>query len=182
MELTDYLSQNRPVEYRRRICRDPFDPGAGRRKKQLDQRKGVCGHYYHFPDDTGAVGGKYLTFVGLQIGGVAGALTATIGCVFCGITISLILYYFIQKYQKSVYVLEILNGLKYASLGLIISAAVTIVSLALFGSSKAKPDLLSLNWAAFFLFLVMLFFLRKWKPNPIIILLISGIAGLAFYG
>ena len=78
--------------------------------------------------------------------------------------------------------LEILNGLKSASLGLIISAAVTIVSLALFGSSKAKPDLLSLNWAAFFLFLVMLFFLRKWKPNPIIILLISGIAGLAFYG
>ena len=34
------------------------------------------------------------TFVGLQIGGIAGAVAATAGCVICGIIISLLLFRF----------------------------------------------------------------------------------------
>ena len=34
------------------------------------------------------------TFVGLQVGGIFGALAATTGCIFCGIIISLALYKF----------------------------------------------------------------------------------------
>lgn len=37
------------------------------------------------------------TFVGLQMGGIVGALVATIGCILCGIIISLALYRFFQK-------------------------------------------------------------------------------------
>ena len=121
------------------------------------------------------------TFAGLQIGGIAGALAATVGCVLCGVMISLTLYNFFQAHQKSVYVLEILNGLKSASSGLIISAAFTIILLALYGGNTSEPDFLSLNRAALFLFLTMLFMLRKWKLNPIVVMLLSGIAGLAFY-
>ncbi len=40
------------------------------------------------------------TFVGLQIGGVKGALSATIGCVLCGTVISLLLYRFFSDTQK----------------------------------------------------------------------------------
>ena len=72
------------------------------------------------------------TFVGLQVAGIIGALAATTGCIFCGIIISLVLYKFFQTHQKSVYVLEVLNGLKSASLGLIISASSTIILLALY--------------------------------------------------
>lgn len=121
------------------------------------------------------------TFVGLQIGGIIGALAATIGCILCGIIISLTLYNFFQTHQESAYVLEVLNGLKSASLGLIISAALTIILLALYGSSKSEIDFLSLNWIALLIFLTMLFILRKWKPSPIAIILISGIAGFVFY-
>ena len=121
------------------------------------------------------------TFVGLQIGGPAGAVAATIGGVLCGILISLTLYHFFRTHQKSDYVMEVLNGLKSASLGLIISAAVTIVLLALYGGNPLGFNLLSLNWTALFLFLTMLFILRKRKTNPVVILLISGIAGFAFY-
>lgn len=80
------------------------------------------------------------TFVGLQIGGIIGALAATIGCILCGVIISLALYRFFQTHQKSDYVLEVLNGLKSASLGLIISAAVTIILLALYGNNKPGLD------------------------------------------
>ena len=69
------------------------------------------------------------TFVGLQIAGAAGAVVATVGCVFCGVAISLTLYRFFQKHKESVYIFETLNGLKAASLGLIVSAAATIILL-----------------------------------------------------
>ncbi|MCI9052371.1 MAG: chromate transporter [Lachnospiraceae bacterium] len=121
------------------------------------------------------------TFVGLQISGIIGAIAATIGCILCGIIISLILYNFFQTHQKSTYVLEVLNGLKSASLGLIISASCTIILLTLYGGNKSNLDFLALNWTALFMFLVMLFILRKWKINPVVIMLISGIAGLVFY-
>ncbi len=122
------------------------------------------------------------TFVGLQIGGIAGALAATIGCVLCGVIISLGLYRFFQTHRQSAYVLEVLNGLKSASLGLIISAAFTIILLALYGSRDPGADLTAVNMTALLIFGVMLFVLRRWKINPIIIMVISGIAGLIFYG
>lgn len=121
------------------------------------------------------------TFVGLQIGGIAGALAATVGCICCGILISLTLYRFFQTHQRSAYVLEVQNGLKSASLGLILSAAFTILRLALYGSSSSGPDLLSPNRTALLLFLAMLFLLRRWKTGPIVILLLSGAAGAVFY-
>ncbi len=121
------------------------------------------------------------TFVGLQVGGIMGALAATIGCILCGIIISLSLYKFFQTHQKSAYVLEVLNGLKSASLGLIISAASTIISTAFYGSITSETDLSAPNRIALLLFLIMLFVLRKWKLNPIVIIFISGIAGFVFY-
>ena len=67
------------------------------------------------------------TFVGLQAGGTVGALAATAGCILFGLVISLALYKFFQTYQTSAYVLEVLNGLKSASLGLIISDRKSVV-------------------------------------------------------
>lgn len=121
------------------------------------------------------------TFVGLQVGGTAGALAATVGCILCGVVISLAFYHFFQSHRQSDYVTEVLNGLKSASLGLIISAAFTIIRLALYGSGKPGPDFLSLNWTALVLFLTMLFILRKWKLNPVLVMLISGMAGFLCY-
>ncbi len=121
------------------------------------------------------------TFVGLQIGQLAGALAATIGCILCGILLSLTMYVFFQTHEKSDYVQEVLNGLKSASTGLIISAALTMILLALYGNSHPEWNIRSLNWTALLLFSVMLFLLRRRKISPVVILLASGIAGLALY-
>lgn len=120
------------------------------------------------------------TFVGLQVGGIFGAMAATLGCVLSGVVISLTLYRLFQRYQKSAYVFEILNGLKAASLGLIISAAATILLLAFFNTST--PNLHSaLDWFSLGIFVAALFALRKWKTNPILTMVISGAVGLFFY-
>ncbi len=120
------------------------------------------------------------TFVGLRVGGIGGAIAATTGCVLCGIVISLLLYRFFQKHKSSAYIFEILNGLKSASLGLIISAAATILILAFFGTSTLTPDS-QINWPAFLTLAVMFFILRKWKTTPMIIMLTSGVVGILLY-
>lgn len=121
------------------------------------------------------------TFVGLQIGGIAGALAATIGCVLCGVFFSLSIYQFFQTHQKSDYVTEVLNGLKSASLGLIISAAFTMIQFALYGENRSDIKFAMLDWKALFLLILMLFMVRKWKVNPVVIMLISGVFGSVLY-
>lgn len=120
------------------------------------------------------------TFVGLQIGGFFGALAATIGCILCGIIISLGLYRCFQAYRKSAYAIGVLNALKSASLGLIISAAATIVMIALFGSSE-HFDIDSMNTIALFMLAALVLLLRKRKIDPLIIMLMSGAVGLVVY-
>lgn len=120
------------------------------------------------------------TFVGLQLAGIPGAVAATAGCVLCGVLFSLTLYRFFTGHRESAYVLGILNGLKSASLGLIISAACTILLLAFFGTDTPVKGSV-INMTAVFLFAVSLLALRKWKPNPVLILLFSGIIGLICY-
>lgn len=124
------------------------------------------------------------TFVGLQIAGMPGAIVATFGCVISGVVISILLYRFFQKSKQSVYWLETLNGLRAASLGLIMSAAATLMLLTLFGTSEisAAGDV---DWTAAAVCAGSLFALRKWKMNPILLMVLTGILGgiieLSFY-
>lgn len=123
------------------------------------------------------------TFVGLQIEGIPGAVAATAGCVFCGIVICLFLYCFFQRHEGSAYVFAVLKGLKSTSLGLILSAAATILTLAFWGSESipAGQALSGINWMAVGIFAAAFFLLRRWKPNPILVMVASGLAGLLFY-
>ena len=120
------------------------------------------------------------TFVGLQIAGVPGAVAATVGCVLCGVALSLALYRFFNRHRESAYVFEVLGGLKAASLGLIVSAAATILLLAFFGTGaptlEAAPD-----WAALTVFAASLFALRKWKVNPVLLMVVTGGLGVLVY-
>lgn len=119
------------------------------------------------------------TFVGIQIAGIPGAIAATLGCVISGILISIGLFRFFQKRKQSVYILEILNALKSASLGLIFSAAMTILLLTFFGSSVIS-EIAKIDYFAVVLFLISIFLLRKWHVNPILMLLITAVLSIFF--
>ncbi len=122
------------------------------------------------------------TFVGLQIGGPAGAVAATLGCVAAGVILSMLLYSLIRKYSQSAIVLKILNGLKASSVGLIASAAATILLLTFFGTDSLEAvRLQSLNWTAVGIFLVCLVIVRKWHLNPIALMGGCGLVGLFFF-
>lgn len=116
------------------------------------------------------------TFVGFQIAGIPGAIIATFGCVISGVGISILLYRFFQRHNESIYVVEALNGLRSASLGLIISAAATILLLTFIGTSTISM-VAGVDWIAIAVFAGSLFVLRKWKMNPILLMVLTGILG-----
>lgn len=120
------------------------------------------------------------TFVGIQVAGIAGAIVATIGCIICGICISIFLYRFFKKNQESIYITQILNSLKASSLGLIISAAAVIL-LSTFTGTTTFNTIQSFDWIAAILFTLSFIILRKWKINPIFVLIFSGIIGGILY-
>ncbi|HIZ22358.1 MAG TPA: chromate transporter [Candidatus Blautia faecigallinarum] len=120
------------------------------------------------------------TFIGIQIAGIAGAVLATAGCVISGILISLLLYRFFKKHRESDYIFQVLNGLKASSLGLIVSAAVTILLLAFTGSGELSGDM-RMDWIAAVVFAGSFFALRKWKVNPILMIVVTGVIGGVLY-
>lgn len=116
------------------------------------------------------------TFTGMQIAGIAGAVTATFGCVISGICIAVFLYRFFEKHRDSVYVFEVLKGLKAASLGLIVSASATILLMTFFGDRGVALSGLDVRAAA--VFVISLVCLRKWRINPILLLILTGAVGM----
>ena len=117
------------------------------------------------------------TFVGIQIAGIFGAIVATLGCVISGIAISLFLFRFFKKHASSQYVFETLGGLKAASLGLIISAAATILLLTFCGTSNIT-QISGFDWMAAVVFALAFIALRKWRVGPVLLMILTGISGL----
>lgn len=121
------------------------------------------------------------SFVGIHIAGIPGAIVATLGSIISGFIISIFLYNFFKKYKKIDSISNILKGLRSSSVGLIASAASTIILIAFLGTSSFNVKNISINITAIIVFIISLFLLRKYKLNPILIMIITGIIGLFFY-
>ncbi len=122
------------------------------------------------------------TFVGTRVAGLPGAVVATFGCVLPGIIIAFLLYKFFTKNSEHRLVNDVLQTLKAASAGLIAAAAATILLLMFFGASDIYQIDAGLNLTSAIVFAICLFTLRKFKLNPMIIIIASGVAGYFLYG
>lgn len=121
------------------------------------------------------------SFVGIRILGIPGAIVATLGSILSGFIISILLYNFFKKYKDIDSISNILKGLRSSSVGLIASAASTIILIAFFESSSFNFKVVDINIIAIIVFMISLFLLRKYKLNPMSILVLTGIIGLFFY-
>lgn len=115
------------------------------------------------------------TFVGMRVGGLLGAIVATFGCVISGILISSVMHRMFKKATGPV-ASDALKALRSSSVGLIMSAAATIVLLALFDGKAAA--LSNLNVLSLCIAAGSFLFLRIKKPNTLIVMGISGALGL----
>ncbi|MCK9478408.1 MAG: chromate transporter [Firmicutes bacterium] len=118
------------------------------------------------------------TFVGTHVAGIAGAVVSTLGFVLPACIIVMTLAFFYYKYKDLTVVEGIMSGLRPAVVALIGSAGATILLLALWGEGAAGFNLSGLNYQSVSLFAVGFFVLKKFKPNPIYVILGSGAVGV----
>lgn len=122
------------------------------------------------------------TFIGTQMAGLPGAVVATFGCILPSCLISLALAWLYGKYGNLTLVQGVLGGLRPAVVALIGSAGLSILMLAVWNGAAPVLDLSAIDWIAVSLFAAAFFCLRKWKLSPILVMLVSGGAGLLLYG
>ncbi|NLI19949.1 MAG: chromate transporter [Clostridiales bacterium] len=119
------------------------------------------------------------TFVGIRMAGIPGAVIATVGCILPSCVIVSTLAYLYYKYKTLRLMQETLGCLRPTVVALIASAGLSILTLVLFGEEAASLG--AVRWAGVALFASALFVLRRWKPNPIVIMLLCGMAGVLLH-
>ncbi len=117
------------------------------------------------------------TFVGIRIAGIPGALLATAGCILpsCFIVSGLALLY--NRYRKMSGLQSVLSCLRPAVVALIAAAGLSILKLVIFDGMEMCAA--NIQWLSLGLFLGAFLVLRKWKINPILVMLACGILNLA---
>ena len=115
------------------------------------------------------------TFVGLQLGGMPGALVATAGCVLPSCIIVTIIAYLYMRYRNLDTLQGILGMLRPAVVALIASAGISILITAFFRDSGIK--LSSCNPKAVVIFAGCLILLRK-RVNPVLVMVLAGIVNV----
>ncbi len=121
------------------------------------------------------------TFVGIQVGGLPGALVATLGCVAPAFVIVLTLAWVYYRCRGLTLVQGVLDGLRPAVVAMIASAGLTLLLQAFYGQRELPADWTALDWKAVLLFAAGFFLLRKWKVNPLWILAGSGVLSVLFF-
>lgn len=122
------------------------------------------------------------TFVGMKMAGFLGAVVATFGCVLPTVILALIVGHYYFKYRSMTLVKGVFEGLRPAVVSLIASAGLSILFLSLFNIEVFNFSIFSdIDWKAAIMFAICLFILRKWKANPIYIMIGSGAVGAIVY-
>jgi len=116
------------------------------------------------------------TFVGIRIGGIPGAVIASVASVLPSVIIASLLAYVYFKYRKMDVLQCILACLRAAVVALIASAGLSILILVVSGDNSFSID--GIRWGGTALFAVAFILLRKIKPNPIMVLCMCGVGGL----
>lgn len=121
------------------------------------------------------------TFVGIQIAGIPGAIIATLGCILPSCIIVITLAYIYYRFRGLSMVQGILAGLRPAVVAMIASAGISLLILSFYGERSLPADLTGVNYISVAIFTVGFVILRKWKVNPIYVMMGAGVAGVILY-
>ncbi|MDR1688012.1 MAG: chromate transporter [Clostridiales bacterium] len=128
------------------------------------------------------------TFVGTKILALPGAVVATAGFLTVPVCITAVLGMVYIKYGQGNAAKNIFSVLRPAVTGLIASAALSIIILAVKGeggiggaASGISGILGAVNWVGIALMAGGFFAIRKFKVNPMYVILASGVLGYAVY-
>ena len=126
----------------------------------------------------GPIGINAATYVGFTSTGSVWGSIATFAVVFPSFILMLTISKFFLKYQKHPVVESIFAGLRPAVVGLLASAALVLMNVENFGSPTEDTYTFVIS---IIIFLIAFIGTRKYKANPILMIIACGIAGLLLY-
>ena len=128
----------------------------------------------------GPIGVNMATYTGFKIHGIPGGLIATAGLVTPSVIIAVLVQIFLQKFRESKNVTAIFNGLRPASMALVFSAGIGVVtSCLIFPKLLLQGNFADGLHVKGIIFAVILFYLmRKYRKHPILYVALSAVAGL----
>ena len=158
-----------------------FSFGGGYAMLPLIQREIVNNHnwitYREFIDiigisqmTPGPIAINSATFVGFKVSGILGSIYATLGVVSFSFILVSIANHYIVKFKESYIMKAALAGMRPALIGLIISVFLSL-------GKESYTDIKSVVIG--FIILELLF---TNKLHPILVIIISGLLGIVFYG
>lgn len=163
-----------------------FSFGGGYASMPLIQEQVVSSHGWlsmgEFTDlvtisqmTPGTIAINSATFVGIKIAGIPGALAATAGCILPACVIVMLIAKLYLKYRSMNMLQGILASLRPAVVAMIASAGISMLITAVWGSVE-QISLGNTNWTLAVLFLVCIVLLRRFKMNPILVMVLAGAA------
>lgn len=114
------------------------------------------------------------TFVGIKIAGIPGALAATLGCILPSCIIVTLIAKLYLKYRNMTVLQGVLGSLRPAVVAMIASAGISILVTAFWGSA-AKIRLPDTDWSLVLIFVICIILLKKFRMNPIGVMLLAGV-------
>ncbi len=121
------------------------------------------------------------TFVGIQMGGLLGAVVATIGCILPSSVIAIVLVKLYYKYKEMSVMKGVMNGLRPAVVAMIASAGLSLFVLSLWGNEGFTMSIAKTDIIAAVIFAISLIVLRMFKLNQIYVMIGAGIIGGIVY-
>ena len=119
------------------------------------------------------------TFIGNQVAGIPGAITATIGVILPSCFFVTILAFLYTRYRRLTLIQGILQSLRPAVVAMIFSAGLSILVPVIFRDGIISADIHNIELRSLFLFVSALVLLRTQKKlNPIIIMVGCGVVEL----
>ena len=118
--------------------------------------------------------------------GIVGSVLATLAVILPSFFLVIYLSHFIRRHNESGTIKAIFSGLRPVVVGLIASAAIMLMNAANFNPNRQNSQLVAsicISVAAFCLvFFTFSFKGKKFKIHPILVIILSGIAGYLLYG
>ena len=133
----------------------------------------------------GPMGVNMATYVGFTVGGVPGAVVATLGLICPSIIVIVIVASVLDRFRGNKYVEYVFYGLRPASTGLIAAACwgVVVISLLHITGVSGMQVTLEVSWAMW-LVAAAVYLFTHWevtkKLHPVLWIALSALAGIVF--
>jgi len=136
----------------------------------------------------GPMGINMATYVGYTVGGIPGAILASLALITPGVILVLLILRVLDKFRSNKYVDGAFYGLRAASIGLITAVGLMVMKLTFILEGKELSGALAffsaINYKAIILAAVLIYLTRFFKPtkklHPIVFIAFSALVGIVF--